>query len=381
VRTVHRTIATVLLGAVALTATACAGGARHQSGAPTGAPSAPGVVSITVDRHGCTASSRRLKAGPTTFDVHIQEGSTVTEVELLRQPIVLADLENLVTSRADLSFSLQLPPGAFTLSCPGGEQVRSPISVTGHAPTPANPASEAAVARYRSWVEGQSKQLVNATMAFTAALDRGDVTRARELYPAARVYYERVEPIAESFSTLDKQIDSRAGDVPAASWTGFHPIEQRLWVQDTTHGTARLSRKLVADVAAVNSVATRLTLTPAQIANGAVTLLDEVAASKITGEEERYSHIDLVDFEANLDGSQAAFEAVRPLLPARDAALGATIQSRFARVRKTLAHYRAPGGFVSYTMLGSSDTRTLSQALDALAEPLSRVSALVLRAS
>jgi iron uptake system component EfeO len=339
------------------------------------------VVSITVDHRGCTASSRQLKAGPTTFDVHIQDGSTVTEVELLRPPIVLADLEQLLSSRSDLSFSLDLPPGQFTLACPGGEQVRSPISVTGQPPKPARPASAAAVARYRTWVEGQSQHLVNATMAFTAALDRGNVARAQALYPTARIYYERVEPIAESFSTLDKQIDSRAGDVPAARWTGFHPIEQRLWIKGTTSGTAQLSRKLVADVAAVNSVATRLTLTPSQIANGAVTLLDEVAASKITGEEERYSHTDLVDFEANLEGSQAAFEAVRPLLPAHDNALGATIQARFARVRKALDAYRSGSGFVSYTTLGTSDTRTLSQALDALAEPLSRVSALVLRAS
>ena len=51
-----------------------------------------------------------------------------------------------------------------------------------------------------------------------------------------------------------------------------------------------------------------------QIANGANELLGEVSASKITGEEERYSHIDLVDFEANVEGAEAAFEAVEPLL-------------------------------------------------------------------
>ena len=322
-------LAPVLFGVVALATTACGGGARHVSGTPTGVSKTPGVVSITVDRHGCTPSSSALAAGPTTFVVHVQSGNTVTEVELLQRPVVLADLENLVTSRSDRTFSLQLPPGRFTLSCPGGERVRSTIAVTGKLAAPAKPASAAAVARYRTWVEGQSAQLVNATMAFTTALDRGKLDRARELYPTARIYYERVEPIAESFSTLDKEIDARAGDVPAAHWTGFHPIEQRLWSQGTTTGTQELSRKLVADVAAVNSVATRITLAPAQIANGAVTLLDEVAASKITGEEERYSHIDLVDFEANLEGSEAAFDAVRPLLPASQRALGRTIHASF----------------------------------------------------
>ena len=60
-------------------------------------------------------------------------------------------------------------------------------------------------------------------------------------------------------------------------------------------------------------------LEPAQIANGAVELLNEVASSKITGEEDRYSHTDLWDFEANLDGAKQAFDAVRPMVAAKDA--------------------------------------------------------------
>jgi iron uptake system EfeUOB component EfeO/EfeM len=370
----------VLLGVVALAATGCGAGARHSSGTSTASSGTP-VVSINVDRHGCAASTTRLKAGPTTFLVHVQNGNSVTEVELVKQPIVLVEIENLATTREDRNFSLVLQPGNVTLQCPGGERVRTVLSVTGRPPAPANPASAAAVERYRTWIEGQSRQLVDATLSFTQALDHGNVTQARERYPRARIFYERVEPIAESFSTLDKEIDARAGDVPAAQWTGFHPIERSLWVEGSTTGTAVLSRKLVADVSAVNSVATRLTLTPAQIANGAVTLLDEVASSKITGEEERYSHTDLVDFAANLDGSEAAFEAVRPLMPASQAQLARTIQLRFADVHQALDRYRSGSGFVRYSALGRTDTRRLSQVVDALAEPLSQVSAIVLRAS
>ena len=299
----------------------------------------------------------------------------------MRQPIVLAEVENLATSHEDRSFSLVLQPGNVTLSCPGGERVRTRLAVTGQPPAPARPAAAAAVERYRTWIEGQSRQLVNATLSLTQALAHGDVAQARMRYPRARVFYERVEPIAESFSTLDKEIDARAGDVPAARWTGFHPVERSLWVEGSTAGTADLSRKLVADVSAVNSVATRLTLTPAQIANGAVTLLDEVASSKITGEEERYSHTDLVDFAANVDGSEAAFEAVRPLMPSSQATLARTIHRRFADVRYALDRYRSGNGFVRYSALRRADTRKLSQVIDALAEPLSQVSAIVLRAS
>ena len=76
-----------------------------------------------------------------------------------------------------------------------------------------------------------------------------------------------------------------------------------------------------------------------QIANGANELLGEVSASKITGEEERYSHIDLVDFKANVEGSQVAFEAVEPLLSASDPKLAKEIEADFAEVYASLKPY------------------------------------------
>ena len=67
-------------------------------------------------------------------------------------------------------------------------------------------------------------------------------------------------------------------------------------------------------------------LEPAQIGNGANDLLGEVAKSKITGEEERYSHLDLLDFQANVTGARAAFDAIRPALDARDRPLAGEIE-------------------------------------------------------
>jgi iron uptake system EfeUOB component EfeO/EfeM len=191
------------------------------------------------------------------------------------------------------------------------------------------------------------------------------------------VPYERIEPVAESFGSLDPAIDARAGDVPRAKWTGFHPIEQALWVRGTTKGEERNAAKLVTDVERLQSKAKTIKLEPAQVANGAVELLGEVSKSKITGEEERYSHLDLVDFEANVDGARAAFDSVAPILRERDAGLAAAIPKRFDAVERGLARYRRGGGFVTYTKLTKADTRALSQAIDALAEPLSQVAAKV----
>ncbi len=164
---------------------------------------------------------------------------------------------------------------------------------------------------------------------------------------------------------------------------GYHRLEKALWIDQTTDGLAPFADKLVADVTELRDSISSVELEPAQIANGAVELLDEVSASKITGEEDRYSHTDLADFEANVAGSRAAFDAVVPLLADDEADLVATIKERFANLEEALAPYRVDGGpangFVLYTDLTPAQTADLAVAVDALAEPLSTVAALVLQ--
>ena len=106
--------------------------------------------------------------------------------------------------------------------------------------------------------------------------------------------------------------------------------------------------------------------------------MNEVASSKITGEEDRYSHTDLWDFDANDAGSRAAFRAVRPLVAAKDAALADTIDRQFASTDAALAKYKvAGGGFVLYTTLTPTDTRALAAQVEALADSLAKVPPLI----
>ncbi len=206
-------------------------------------------------------------------------------------------------------------------------------------------------------------------------LASGDVAAARRAYATARAPYERVEPVAETFGDLDLRIDARANDVPRSQWIGFHPIERRLWVAKTTKGTTALADGLVADARTLQRLVRTVKLEPAQVANGANELLGEVSKSKITGEEERYSHIDLLDFEANVQGSRAAFDAIRATLADKDPSLVAEIERRFGLVDAALRPHKTPTGFVSYTALDKPQVRRLSEVIDALAEPLSQAPA------
>jgi iron uptake system component EfeO len=120
---------------------------------------------------------------------------------------------------------------------------------------------------------------------------------------------------------------------------------------------------------------------PVQVANGAKELMDEIGASKVTGEEDRYSHTDLYDFQSNVEGARAVYDAIGPLLEQRAPTLGASIEQEFANVERALEPHRRGSGWVSYTRANvpPDERRVLSRAVDGLAEPLSKMSAIVAR--
>jgi iron uptake system component EfeO len=240
-----------------------------------------------------------------------------------------------------------------------------------------SPQAEAAVADWREYLEANADLLVVKTKPFVAAVVAGDAAEARSLYAPARIPYERIEPVADTFGSLDPRIDARETDVAAGEFEGFHRIEKALWEEETTKGMAPVAEQLQKDVEALAVKVKSVEPSAVDIANGAVALLGEVSASKITGEEERYSHIDLVDFEANVEGSEAAFEAVKPLLDESDPELSGEIEADFKMVFASLQPYRQGNGFVSYTELTKADTRKLAQGIDTLAEKLSLVPAAI----
>jgi iron uptake system component EfeO len=348
-----------------------------------GTPAAAGgseerTVKVGITDAGCDPQNMTIEGGPVTFEVTNRGADAVTEYEVLKGEQIIGEKENLTPGLSG-SFSLNLDPGVYTLQCPGGSAPQGTLRVTGAGSGPDLSAeANRAVADYRAFLERQTGQLVPATKRFAAAVVAGDVARAKSLFPHARTPYEAIEPVAESFGDLDPQIDARENDVAEGDeWTGFHRIEKALWVNESTAGMTQIARKLVADVTKLRALVKTVQLQPAQIANGASELLDEVSTSKITGEEDRYSHTDLWDFEANVNGSLEAFTVLKTLANRSDPTVVADIEHRFQTVQDTLDRYREGDGFVSYTTLTKQDVRTLAQVVDSLAEPLSQVGALV----
>jgi iron uptake system component EfeO len=120
----------------------------------------------------------------------------------------------------------------------------------------------------------------------------------------------------------------------------------------------------------------------AGISNGAVALLDEVATGKITGEEDWWSHTDLYDFAANVEGSKMAFSLVKDYVADKNAdgkKLVEEISAGYTDLEAALAeHGSLDAGFAPFTDLGDANRRDLIDLINALAEPLSKLTSTAL---
>lgn len=356
--------------------TGCGGG--DDADAKNGGP-----IAVKATDTVCEVGDTEIDAGQVTFKV-TNNGSKVNEFYVYAAgDRVMGEVENIAPGLSR-ELRVELTAGTYETACkPGmsGRGIRGALKVSGTAATVAPDAAlTQATESYQRYVRSQTAALLTKTEEFVAAVKANDVAKAKALYPVARTYWERIEPVAESFGDLDPKIDGREEVVEEGmEFTGFHRIEKDLWTTGDVSADGPIADRLLTDVKAIVAKADAEKLTPLQLANGAKALLDEVASGKITGEEERYSHTDLWDFNANLEGSKAAIAALRPALEQRAPDLVKQLDGEFANVETTLGKHRAGDGWKLHTQLGKDELKELSDAVNALAEPVSKVAAAVAR--
>lgn len=378
-------------------------------------PNAPagggGSLTVSSTDDACTVSAAEAPAGPITFTV-TNDGTRTTEFYVLADDglRIVGEVENIAPG-ASRALSIVGQPGSyFTVCKPGmvGEGIgKAGFTITGEFQSVAAEdaaAHEAAVSSYQAYVRDQVSQLVPAVDTFVAAYIAGDDDTARSLFASTRLPYERIEPTAEAFGDLDPRIDYREVDARAEGleWTGFHRIEKDLWppkpgdknsddsdalagwAPSTPEQRAVFGEQLRADVAQLQALVTAddFTLTIEDITNGAISLLDEVATGKVTGEEDWWSGTDLFDMWGNVEGARVAFGIVedfaRSTGPEGDA-LVTRIDGAFGALETELSAHGSPdAGFADYKTLTPDQTRALVEKVDALAEPLSQLTATVL---
>jgi iron uptake system component EfeO len=361
------------------------------AGCTSNETTADNAIAVTSSDTACEVSSGQAPSGTLTFNV-TNAGAQVTEFYLLAEDglRILGEVENIGPGlRRDLV--LAVPPGKYLTACkPGmtGDGIQAEFTITDSGADLAATGQFAeqiqqAADTYAFYVKDQAEQLVADTDDFVEAYLAGDDDRARALYAPTRMHWERIEPVAESFGDLDPKLDLREADLEEGQdWTGWHRIEKDLWppVDYRPMSPAqrqKISKLLVADTATLLSRVADQTYRADQLGNGAKELLDEVATGKVTGEEEAWSHTDLWDFQANVDGARVAFDALAPVVQGKDPELAQMLESRFDDVQAALDQHRKGDGFVLYTDLSPNQVKRLAASVDALAEPLSQLTATV----
>ncbi|MBA3781141.1 MAG: cupredoxin domain-containing protein [Nocardioides sp.] len=350
-------------------------------------------VAVESSDDACGLSGTEAPAGTLTFNV-ANSGSEVTEFYLLAEDglQIVAEVEN-VGPQSTKPLTTQVPAGNYVTACkPGmkGEGIRADFVVTESDAADVTADDQELIDQaqdnYAAYVEDQSAQLLVKTGEFVDLYKSGDDDAARTLYADARTHWERIETVAESFGDLDPKMDAREADLaPGEKWTGWHLIEKDLWPARaegyqalTDKQRATYADDLLANTETLDGRIQELTYTIDEIANGSRGLLEEVASGKVTGEEEYWSRTDLYDFQANVDGAKVGFEGVKPILEQKDPDLAEQLQARFDELEVLLDAQRAGGGFTLYDEIEQDEIKALSDAVNALSEPLSRLTAAVL---
>lgn len=430
----HAAISATLLGALGLAG--CTD--NPSSGSGGGDQAAGGPVTVTITDDACTLSTSSIPSGQVTFKV-TNSGTVPNEFEILAADKlrIITEAEN-IGPGTTVEVTTALDEGEYYTACKPnmvGDLVGvAKLTVTqGEAVAvdeDTQKLEDEAVTNYTSYIKDQVGGQVTATKEFTDAYIGGDADQAKALFPQARKYYERIEPTAEAFGLkapgdLDEALDFRIQDIAAdagtavtdpsvlATWTGWHRIEADLYSADPAfHFADDAARSAAADdlnantqklydlvYGKIDGAGGKFAVTLEDVVQGASGLMNEVATGKIVGEEDTFSHTDLDDFQANLEGAQVAYGNVQKLVTAKDADLDKTITDQFQAVQTELDKYKdgtTPDGsprFVDYSTIAAvqkdageapgeddytPEQKAISTVVNALSESLSKVAGTIL---
>ena len=352
-----------------------------------GASDAPLTVTITDDT--CKVSAASVPSGVVTFKL-TNNGTVRNEFEILAE-----DKLRIVGERENLGPGTSVDYTACKKNMVGALVGAAEFTVTDSGKAVEVSSDEkaqidAAVTNYTAYVRDQSGQLLEQTKSFAELYKKGDFDSARKAYAPARMYYERIEPTAEAFGDIDPALDQREADWQEegadGEWTGWHAIEKDLWRPDGYQGLSEEQRtamadKLVEDTQKLYDLvySNDFKISLSDISNGAISLLEEVATTKITGEEEAFSHTDLYDFVANVEGAKVAYGDVEDLAKAKDPKLAGKITDAFTELQHELDKHKDGDGYVSYDSIDEAGRKALSDKVNALRLPLAQLTAAIVQ--
>jgi len=375
---------TVIALVVSLSLSGCAKRAENSAQNVIEVASSPGICRISKDS---------IQAGTIVFRV-TNASNSASEFYILEEDgkKIVTEVEN-IGPNLSRDLVTKLDQGTFYAMCvPANntEPIKTKLKVTqGKNVVTESEDLEAltsASAEYSAWVQSQVDQLLIETKRFVTLYLSGDTDGAKAQYPFARTFWERIEPVAESFGDIDPLLDLREADLPSGQeWTGWHLFEKDLWQPKTGYTALTRAQKikytdlLIKHTEVLSEKVEKLEYKPFQMGNGAKALLDEIATGKVTGEEEIWSGTDLWDFEANLEGAEKIFILFETIVAKRDPNLAKELNRRFSEIYKLLDREKIGGKFRDYKTVPGENIKALAAAVDALGDPISKLTSVIVQ--
>jgi iron uptake system EfeUOB component EfeO/EfeM len=337
-------------------------------------------IAVTIHAHSCEPNALTVPAGHASFRI-INRSDRAVEWEILDGVLVVEERENIAPGLSQV-INANLLPGDYQITCGLLSNPRGTLKVTptaeSDAQAKAKPSMVAFIgplSEFRVYLSSQGSALVKAVTALEQAIEAGDLTQAQALYVPAREAYQRLAPASQRLAELDNAINARADYFEKReqdpAFSGFHRLEYGLFQQRNLDGLTPVAQRLVTDVTSLKQQLLAQSLPPEQLVSIVVRNLNSLADVRAaSGEEERYSHIDLNGFAANLDATRKVVDLMRPLLTKSAEPLLPGIDSAITALDAQLNGLKVDGRYATYDSVTADQRKQIADKAKALAVAL-----------
>ncbi|MBT2372907.1 iron uptake system protein EfeO [Pseudomonas fluorescens] len=337
-------------------------------------------IAVTIHAHSCEPNALTVPAGRASFRI-INRSDRAVEWEILDGVLVVEERENIAPGLSQV-INANLLPGDYAITCGLLSNPRGTLHVTptaeSDAQAKAKPSMVAFIgplSEFRVYLSGQGGALIKAVSALDQAIAAGDLSHAQALYVPAREAYQRLAPASQRLAELDNAINARADYFEKReqdpAFSGFHRIEYALFQQRSTDGLTPIGQRLLTDVTTLKQQLLAQSLPPEQLVSILVRNLNSLADVRAaSGEEERYSHIDLNGFAANLDVTRKVVDLMRPLLSKSAADLLPGIDSALTAFDAELEGLKVDNHYTTYDSVTADQRKQIADKAKALAVAL-----------
>ncbi|GGL26010.1 multidrug DMT transporter permease [Pseudomonas brenneri] len=337
-------------------------------------------IAVIIHAHACEPNALTVPAGRASFRI-INRSDRAVEWEILDGVLVVEERENIAPGLSQV-INANLLPGDYAITCGLLSNPRGTLHVTptaeSDAQAKAKPSMVAFIgplSEFRVYLSSQSGALIKAVTALEQAMIAGDLTQAQALYLPAREAYQHLAPAAQRLAELDNAINARADYFEKReqdpAFSGFHRLEYGLFAQHSLDGLTPIAQRLVNDVTTLKQQLLAQSLPPEQLVSIVVRNLNSLADVRAaSGEEERYSHLDLNGFAANLEVARKVVDLMRPLLAKSAADLLPGIDSAISTFAAQLDGLKVDGHYRTYDSVTADQRQQIADKAKALAAAL-----------